>query len=360
MTGEQVPSDQRPTTSDPPTVAFVTNPNHIHHFTTGHPESPERLEATLALLRECGLRERLHELEPRLATAEELTYIHPPAFVEELQRICAEAPAMIDADTYVQPGSYAAALTAAGSTVAATEAVLAGEVDSAFCALRPPGHHAGPANAMGFCLLNNIAIAAQAARRRHGLERVAIIDIDVHHGNGTQDAFYGDGNLLYVSTHLFPFYPGTGPPSETGAGDGEGANVNIALPAGCGDAEYRAAFEQVVEPVVRRFRPQLVLVSCGFDAHFADPIANMALTNAGYGELASRSLALADELCGGKIVFLLEGGYDLIAVPWGVRTVLEVLLGETPTPDPLGTLRIGDPPNISGLLEEMQALHGLG
>ena len=272
--------------------------------------------------------QRLHEIQPRDAIDEELSWIHPPQFREELLRICDDGPGMIDMDTYVQRESYAVALTAAGSTIAATEAVLRGDVDSAFCAVRPPSHHASPENAMGFCLLNNIAIAAETARKRHGVERIAIIDIDVHHGNGTQDAFYDDGGILYVSTHLFPFYPGTGPPQETGTGDGEGANVNIALPARCGDAEYAAAFDQIVEPVVRRFRPELVLVSCGFDAHFADPIADMALSNAGYGELAARSLALANEFRDGKIVFLLEGGYDLIAVPWGVRTVLEVLVGE--------------------------------
>jgi acetoin utilization deacetylase AcuC-like enzyme len=341
------------------TVGFVTNPNHYQHFTTGHPECPERLEVVLALLRESGFRERLTEIEPRLATDEELSWIHPPAFLDELRRICDDGPGMIDMDTYAQPESYDIALTAAGSTVAATEAVLAGDIDSAFCAVRPPGHHASPENAMGFCLLNNIAIAAQTARKRHGIERVAIIDIDVHHGNGTQDAFYEDGGVLYVSTHLFPFYPGTGPPQETGAGDGAGANVNIALPAYCGDREYVSAFDQLVEPVVQRFRPELILVSCGFDAHFADPIANMSLSNAGYGELAARSLRLAEELCDGKIVFLLEGGYDLIAVPWGVRTVLEVLLGEKPTPDPLGTLAFREPPDISGPLAEMRKLHGL-
>ena len=339
-------------------AGFVTNPNHYQHFTTGHPESPERLEVVLALLRESGLRDRLREIEPRDATDEELSWVHPAQFLEELRRICADGPGMIDMDTYVQPESFSIALTAAGSTVAATEAVLGGEVDSAFVAVRPPGHHAGPELAMGFCLLNNIAIAAEAARKRHGLERIAIIDIDVHHGNGTQDAFYEDGGVLYVSTHLFPFYPGTGPPRETGVDDGAGANVNIALPAYCGDAEYCAAFDQLVEPIVRRFRPELILVSCGFDAHFADPIANMALSNAGYGELTARLLRLAQELCDGKIVFLLEGGYDLIAVPWGVRTVIEVLLGEEATPDPLGTLAVRDAPDISGLLSEMRKLHG--
>jgi acetoin utilization deacetylase AcuC-like enzyme len=212
---------------------------------------------------------------------------------------------------------------------------------------------------MGFCLYNNIAVAAQYARERHGLERVAIIDIDVHHGNGTQDAFYSDPGVLYVSTHQYPFYPGTGPAHETGSGAGAGTNVNIPLQAGCGDREYALAFEQVVEPVVRRYAPQAVLVSCGFDAHYADPLAGMALSVDGYGDMTERILALADELCDGKLVFFLEGGYDFTAVSWGVRRVLETLLEEPVTPDPLGPLGEGPSPHVEPLLRELRELHGL-
>ena len=212
---------------------------------------------------------------------------------------------------------------------------------------------------MGFCLLNNVALAAQYARKRHGLERVAVVDIDVHHGNGTQDAFYNDAGVLYVSTHQYPFYPGTGRAEETGAGAGEGTTVNIPLPAGCGDGEYRAAFEQVVEPVVRRFGPQLLLVSCGFDAHYADPMAMMSLSVDGYGELAQRLRTLAEELCDGHLVFALQGGYDLDAVSWGVRRVLEVLLDEEPAPDPLGFAPHTRAPDIGGLLAEVRRIQGL-
>jgi acetoin utilization deacetylase AcuC-like enzyme len=213
---------------------------------------------------------------------------------------------------------------------------------------------------MGFCLLNNVAVAARYAQRRHGLERVAIVDIDVHHGNGSQDAFYDDPSVLYVSTHQYPFYPGTGQASEIGAGAGRGANVNIPLPGRSGDAEYAAAFDQVVEPVVRRFRPELLLVSCGFDAHFADPLAGMSLSVDGYGALTERVIALGGELCAGRTVFALEGGYHLTALPWGVRRVIELLLGDTPAPDPLGlppdTPR---PPDVERVLAEVRALHGL-
>lgn len=346
------------------TVGFVTNPNHAAHGVEGHPEGPQRLEAVLALLDECGLIDKLERIEPRDATDEELAWVHPPEFTDALRRTCADGGGWADPDTYLLPGSYDAALTAAGSCISATDAVLSGRLDSAFCAVRPPGHHARPSQAMGFCLLNNIALAARTAQRRHGLERVAIVDIDVHHGNGTQDAFYDDPSVLYCSTHQFPFYPGSGHPRETGASagasPGEMTNVNIALPGGCGDEQYRAAFEQIIEPVVRRFQPQLILVSCGFDAHFADLLAGMSLTTAGYGELAQRLVTLAGELCDGRLVVVLEGGYDLVALPWGVRTVIETLLGETPTPDPLGTLTPERAPDIAATLEEVRRLHGLG
>ncbi len=342
------------------TVGFVDNPRHAGHAVEWHPEAPERLDAVLRLLEECGLRARLERIDPRDATDEELAWVHRPAYIEALRRACAEGGGWVDPDTYIRPRSCEAAWQAAGACLAATESVLSGRVRSAFCAVRPPGHHARPAQAMGFCLLNNIAVAAQYARRRLGLERVAIVDIDVHHGNGTQDAFYDEPAVLYVSTHQYPFYPGTGRASETGAGAAEGANVNIPLPAGCGDGEYRAVFETIVEPVVRRFRPEFIIVSCGFDAHFADPEAHMALSVDGYGELATRLKALAEELCDGRLVFVLEGGYDLTALAWGVRRVLEVLLGEPPTPDPLGPSPLRAAPDIAGLLADVRRLHSLG
>ena len=340
-------------------VGFTYNPNHVGHGVEGHPERPERLEAAVALVRSSGLLERLLQIEPRDATDEELSWLHAPAYLESLRRTCQEGGGWFDPDTYCLPGSCDAARSAAGACLAATDAVLSGEVHSAFAAVRPPGHHARPAQAMGFCLLNNVALAAQHARKRHGLERIAIVDIDVHHGNGTQDAFYEDAGVLYVSTHQYPFYPGTGPARETGGGAGGGTNVNIPLPAGCGDREYALTFDQVVEPVVRRFRPQMLIVSCGFDAHYADPLAGMALSVDGYGALAGRLAGLAEELCAGRLLFVLEGGYDLDAVSWGVRRVLEVLLALRPTPDPHGPLGPGPSPHIEPLLKELRELHGL-
>lgn len=343
----------------PVTVGFVSNPDHVGHAVPEHPERPERVEATLALLRECGLLDRLAQIEPRPASDEELALVHPPELVSAFERACAAGGGWVDLDTYLTQQSCAAARSAAGACLEATEAVLSSRVQSAFAAVRPPGHHALPTQPMGFCLLNNIAVAARYAKERHGLERIAIVDVDVHHGNGTQEVFYADPSVLYCSTHQVPFYPGTGPPDETGAGEAEGANANIALPAGCGDAEYRRAFELVIEPLVRRFEPQLILVSCGFDAHYADPIAGMTLSVDGYGDMTARLRALAEELCEGRLVFVLEGGYDLTAVSWGVRRVLEVLLGEEPTPDPLGPLESGRTVNVEGLLADVAQMLGL-
>ena len=341
------------------TVGFTWNANHAAHGVEGHPERPERLEAVIALLRACGLLDRAENIEPRAATDEELSWVHRPDYIEQLGRTCASGGGWFDPDTYCLPGSCDAARAAAGACLAATDAVLSGDVRSAFAAVRPPGHHARPAQAMGFCLLNNVALAAQHAQNRHGLERIAIVDIDVHHGNGTQDAFYDDPGVLYVSTHQHPFYPGTGRANETGAGAGAGTNVNIPLQAGSGDREYALAFDQVVEPVVRRYRPQMLLVSCGFDAHFSDPLAGMSLSVDGYGTMAERLLRLSEELCDGRLMFVLEGGYDLDAISWGVRRVLEVLLGEPPTPDPHGLLGPGPSPHVEPLLREVRALHGL-
>jgi acetoin utilization deacetylase AcuC-like enzyme len=340
-------------------VGFVTNPEHAAHAIEDVQECPERLESVLALLRESGIIERLRQIGARAASDEELSWLHPIGYIDALRQACEQGGGWVDPDTYLVRGSCAAASSAAGACLAATEAVLSGDVRSAFAAVRPPGHHARPSQAMGFCLLNNVALAAHYTRKRHGLERIAIVDIDVHHGNGTQDAFYDDPGVLYVSTHQYPFYPGTGRAQETGAGDAIGTNVNIPLPRGCGDDEYRAAFEQVVEPVVRRYRPQLVLVSCGFDAHYADPIADMALSVDGYGELATRLRSLAEELCDGRIVVALEGGYDLDAVAWGARRVIEVLLGEEPAPDPLGPSPSARAPQIDGLLSDVRRIQGL-
>jgi acetoin utilization deacetylase AcuC-like enzyme len=261
----------------------------------------------------------------RPATEQEIGAIHSARLREEIRSSAGKA-VEIDADTRTSPESYAAAVLAAGTAVAAVEAVMQGQAANAFALLRPPGHHATPNQAMGFCLFNNIAIAAEAARQK-GAKRVLILDWDVHHGNGTQDAFYERPDVLYVSSHEYPLYPGTGAPSEVGAAKGAGYTVNCALPAGGGDAEYGAVFHDLFLPISAEFAPDIVLVSAGFDAHRADPLANMCVSERGFSAMCSQVVNLANGSCGGKVVLMLEGGYARDALALSVHACLEVLRG---------------------------------
>ena len=338
-------------------VGLVYDPIYLEHETGAHPENPDRMRATMALLEESGLLARLARINARDATPADLALVHDSRYVEAVHRAAQEGGGWADPDTLITPRSYDVAMRVVGGTLAALDAVVAGEVASAFCLVRPPGHHASSAQAMGFCLFNHVAIAAAYARQRHGIERVAIVDYDVHHGNGTQDAFYGDPGVLYVSTHEFPFYPGTGPAAEIGAGEGRGCNVNIPMPHRSGDAHYRRAFEEIVVPVLRRYEPQLILVSAGYDAHFADEIAGQQLSVDGYGALVSMIVDAASELCDGRVVAALEGGYHLVALPWCVRRTIEIMRGDAATPDPLGTVPPREPVGFDAMLAEVKALH---
>jgi acetoin utilization deacetylase AcuC-like enzyme len=255
---------------------------------------------------------------------DEIVAVHSADHVRGMEVAARMAPAHLDPDTYVSPASYDVALLAAGSAIEAARAVASRRCDAAFAAVRPPGHHAEASRAMGFCLFNNVAIAARALRR-DGVERVLIIDWDVHHGNGTQHAFEEDPNVLFFSTHQFPFYPGTGDFVEAGRGRGEHATVNVPLPPGCGDTEYAGVLWRVLVPVAFEFRPELILVSCGFDAHRDDPLASMELTGAGYTQMTRIVRALADELCDGRVAFVLEGGYAPSGLYEATSAVLDVL-----------------------------------
>ncbi|MEX0751085.1 MAG: histone deacetylase [Dehalococcoidia bacterium] len=340
-------------------VGFVYDPIFLEHDTGEHPENARRLTATMALLEESGLLAALTRIPVRAASADELSLAHDPRYVGAVERVAGEGGGWVDPDTLIMPRSYAVAAHVVGGTLNALDALMRGDVESAFCLVRPPGHHATPVQAMGFCLFNHVAVAAEYARARHGLERVAIVDYDVHHGNGTQDAFYDDPGVLYVSTHEFPFYPGTGPAEDVGADAGLGYNVNVPMPHGSGDAEYRRAFEAIVMPAVRRFRPQLILVSAGYDAHFADDIALQQLSVDGYDTLVSMIVAAAADLCDGRALFALEGGYHLTALPWSVRRTLEVMRGDGPAPDPLGTAIARTPPGFDDMIARVKSLHGL-
>jgi len=343
-----------------PRAGYVYDPLYLAHEYPGHPERPDRLRAIMAHLEESGTLAQMTAVAPRDATTDDLALVHDPALVEGIRSLSpGTRPIWLDADTYVSARSCEVALRAAGGVLAGVDAVMDGTLDSAFCLVRPPGHHATPGQAMGFCLFNNVAIAAAHLLERRGLERVAIVDFDVHHGNGTQDIFYRDGRVLYFSTHQYPHYPGTGHWSEAGEGAGRGAIINVPLPAGAGDAAALEAYREVCAPAVRRFRPQFLLVSAGFDAHFADPLAQLLFSCRGYHEMATLLRELADELCEGRITYALEGGYDLEAISWSVRACADTLLGRPFVEDPLG----GGPdvrgPAIEGLLSEVKRIHGL-
>jgi len=339
-------------------TAFVTHPDYLLHTLPGHPEHAGRLERIEQVLVEHEMDDHLLRPEPSAASVETLELVHQPGYVRVVREVCERGGGHLDPDTYTLPVSYEVARLSAGGATLAVDTVLEGKADNAFAALRPPGHHATPTRGMGFCLFNNIAIAARHAQDKHGLERVMIVDFDVHHGNGTQDVFYDDGSVLFASSHLYPFYPGTGARGETGTGDGRGFTLNAPLPPGVGNEGFSALYERVLWPLARRFAPQLLLVSAGFDAHWSDPLALLQLDLAGYAHLARELKRMADELCAGRLVFVLEGGYQLEALSHGVLNVLHVLLGRDDVVDPLGPASSREP-SIDGLLKELLKLHGL-
>jgi acetoin utilization deacetylase AcuC-like enzyme len=282
-----------------------------HDMGPHHPESPDRLRAVLAALQAPGYAGLIRREAP-LAAIEQVSRVHPRGFVEDLlAAVPASGLRHLDGDTSLNPASGQAALRAAGAICAAVDAVLAGEVSNAFCAVRPPGHHAEPEQAMGFCLFNNVAIGALHARTVHNLRRIAVVDFDVHHGNGTQAAFWADPDLFFASTHQWPLYPGTGTTREAGVANNI---LNMPLAPGSGSREFRLTVENVLLPRLEAFRPDLILISAGFDAHAKDPLANLDLQTEDYGWVTDRLVQAAATLCGGRLVSTLEGGYDLTAL----------------------------------------------
>jgi acetoin utilization deacetylase AcuC-like enzyme len=308
---------------------LLTHPASLLHDAPGHPESPRRLEAIEeALADDPDLRE-LPRAQPDPVELGLVERVHHPAYVAAILEAGRDADEQrmgdwLDADTWIGPGSLEAALTSAGAAAEAVRRVLAGDHLRAICITRPPGHHATLDTAMGFCLFNNIAIGAQAARDA-GVERIAIVDFDVHHGNGTQDIFYDRADVLYMSCHQWPLYPGTGLHTERGRGEGEGYTLNEPMAAGGGQAEYLQVFDDRFAPTLRRYRPDLLMLSAGFDAHQDDPLAGMRLTTEAFGVLAGRIREWSEELCEGRSVWCLEGGYNLDALAGSVVQVLREL-----------------------------------
>lgn len=339
-------------------TAVYTDGRCLAHFVPGHPERPERLTAALSDLHDPNLDLLWPEVRP--ADPDVLTLTHAEEHVRLVESLAQRGGGWLDPDTFVVEPSFEAARLAAGAAVQAAIDVTSGSQKNALVLVRPPGHHASRARAMGFCLFNNAAVATQAAMRGHGLKRMAIVDIDVHHGNGTQDIFYNDPNVLYCSTHQYPFYPGTGALTDTGVGAGEGATLNVPLMPGCGDKTYAFVTEGVLVPALRRFEPECLMISAGFDAHWADPLAGMTLSVSGYTHVLQQLLDTADEVCGGRMIVLLEGGYDLKVLQSGVRAAANLLAGRAVASDALGpALSQTEPADAGGLVEAVRALHGL-
>lgn len=311
--------------ADSTRTTIVWSEAYLDHETESHPESPDRWVAIDRALRAAGLFDVLPLLTPSPATLEQVLAVHSSRLVERVRGLGERGGGWLDPDTWVSPLSWETALLAAGGACDAVDAVMEGRAPRAFSLARPPGHHAEPHRAMGFCLLNSVAIAARHAQAAHGIQRVAIVDWDVHHGNGTQAIFWEDPSVLFISLHQFPFYPGSGSRAETGGGEGTGTTINIPLPAGTGEDVYLAAMDDLVLPALRAFAPELILVSAGYDAHEDDPLAMMRLRTESFGLFAERLRDAAEELCGGKLVLVLEGGYNLNALGDSVVATIEAL-----------------------------------
>jgi acetoin utilization deacetylase AcuC-like enzyme len=338
-----------------PSFAVIEDPRYREHRgPPGHPERPERLAAVGEALD--AVRPSLLALPAREATDEEILRVHEPALLARVASAAANAPAYLDPDTFVSPKSHEVARLAAGAAIDLASAVARGTAAAGLAAVRPPGHHAETGRAMGFCLFNNVAIASRALQAVHGVGKLLILDWDAHHGNGTQQAFESDPSVLYFSLHQFPYYPGTGSFGEIGTGRGEGATVNVPLPAGSGDAEYVGVVQRVLAPVARAFRPELILVSAGFDAHRDDPLAAMEVGSAGYRAMAAWLRALADELCGGRVACVLEGGYAPRGLYEGVAALLAAWL------EPAAPLAppVSAPPGsvLARVTERVVGIHG--
>lgn len=313
------------------TTGFIYDDRYLSHDTgQGHPERADRLRSAIAKLRGESWYDSLTQYSPRVPERNWIEAIHQGSYINHAEtEIKSGAPYLDSADVTVSEQSYDVALLATGAALELCDAVATNTVDNGFALIRPPGHHAEAAQALGFCVFNNIAIAARYLQRHHGLDKIAIVDWDVHHGNGTQHSFEDDPSVLFISTHQYPYYPGTGAWSETGTGPGQGATLNCPMNAGATDADYMTAFSEKVIPALHDFKPQMILLSAGFDAHRNDPLASVNLSTDIYGWMTQRILEVADQHCGGKVVSLLEGGYDLTALADCVSLHVSTLSGHS-------------------------------
>lgn len=306
----------------------------LHETGSWHPESPARLRAIGQMLETSSVGKKVTRIEPRLATTDEIALIHSLDHIRRIEET-AGLNVSLDPDTQASPQSYESSCLAVGGLLRCVDEVITDNCDNAFAFVRPPGHHAESERAMGFCLFNNVAIAAEYARKHYELERIFIIDFDVHHGNGTQWAFYDRSDIFYCSTHRYPFYPGTGAETDDGTGKGKGYTRNITFSGGQGDDEYDGAFEKKILPLIRDYAPGLILVSAGYDAHSQDPLGGMNVSSAGYGHMMGGLIHVAADVCDGRLVAVLEGGYDLKGLAESVETSLNAMLKNPQIESPL-------------------------
>ena len=340
------------------TTAYVYDPRFLDHDQPGHPEGAARLVAILEELQKQGLLEKMQHLQGRDATQQELELGHTEKHIATIRGDTGIIDGIVGPDAYKNPKSWNAARLAVGSTIELCHCLADGSATNGFAFVRPPGHHALKNMAMGFCLFNNVALAAKSLITDNKAKKVAIVDFDVHHGNGTQAITQSDPNILFVSSHQHPFYPGTGAKEETGKDKGKGTVVNIPLPFQAGDKVARAVYSGIVFPVVRRFRPDFILVSAGYDAHWKDPMAQLLFSASTFSWLSQQLVQLANELCGGKIVFALEGGYHLKALAESVANSCRVLMKQSDFRDTLGEPATPQT-DIGDLVQRLRELHGV-
>lgn len=323
-----------------------------HYMDAFHPESPERLMAIYAMLDEKDMIGKYPLIEPRLATRDEIAMVHSRHYIDLVAGTSGKPHTYLDPDTSTCADSYETALLAAGGFMNALDRVVEGTAANAFAFVRPPGHHAEAGRAAGFCIFNNVAIGACHAMKKHGMKRILIVDWDLHHGNGTQHTFYEDRRVLYFSTHQYPFYPGTGGINETGRGEGLGYTINVPLRRGCGDAEFAKIFRKILKPVADAWKPEVVLLSAGFDIHHQDPIGGMRLRPRGFATLTRILLDIAERHCGGRFVVTLEGGYHIGGMTESVKAVLKEMSGETcQSEESLAATENGADPSIDRIIE---------
>ncbi|MCA1961587.1 MAG: histone deacetylase [Desulfomonile sp.] len=337
-------------------TGIVRDPIYLRHdMGSYHPESPQRLEAIYGMIDRNASEFRLKEVPVRSASIDEIGSNHSRHYIQKIASTAGHDHMYLDPDTSTSADSWDAAIKAVGGLLNLVDEVVNGNVRNGFALVRPPGHHAEWDRAMGFCLFNNVAIAARHAIEKHGMKRIAIVDWDLHHGNGTQRSFYEDKRVLFISTHQYPHYPGSGAVRETGRGEGEGYTVNIPLAAGAGDTEYLAVFHTIVSPVLKSFKPELILVSAGFDAHERDPLGGMELSDSGYDQLLRVLMHRAAELCSERIVLTLEGGYNLQALRDSVRAVLRRLSNFDEAAEPSAPAIESLPPRVARVIQEVIA-----